>query len=39
VLEFPSLGVYRRREWRFEFTGLEDLTLTEASEEFEVLGD
>lgn len=37
VVEFPSLGVYRRREWRFEFAGTEDLVLTEASEEFEVL--
>lgn len=37
VLEFPSLGTYRRREWRFVFSGTEDLTLTEASEEFEVL--
>lgn len=39
VLEFPSLGIYRRRQWRFEFAGTEDLTLTEVSEEFEVLGD
>lgn len=37
VLEFRSLGVYRRREWQFEFSGTEDLTLTEATEEFEVL--
>lgn len=39
VLEFPSLGTYRRRQWRFEFAGTEELVLTEASEEFEVLGD
>lgn len=39
VLEFPSLGVYRRREWQFEFSGTDDLVLTAASEEFEVLGD
>lgn len=39
VVEFPSLGVYRRRQWRFEFSGTEDLVLTEASEEFLVLGD
>lgn len=39
VQEFHSLGVYRRREWQFEFSGTEDLVLTEASEEFRVLGD
>lgn len=39
VLEFPSLGIYRRREWQFEFSGTEDLVLTEATEEYEVLGD
>lgn len=37
VLEFPSLGTYRRRQWRFRFVGTEELVLTEASEEFEVL--
>lgn len=39
VVEFPSLGTYRRRQWRFEFSGTEDLVLTEASEDFDVLGD
>lgn len=39
VLEFPSLGVYRRRQWKFEFAGTADMVLTEASEEFQVLGD
>lgn len=37
VLEFPSLGTYRRRQWRFEFTGTDDLVLVSASEDFEVL--
>ena len=37
VLEFRSLGTYRRRQWRFEFTGTDDLVLVSASEDFEVL--
>jgi hypothetical protein len=37
VLEFRSLGTYRRRQWRFEFTGTEELILVSASEDFEVL--
>jgi len=37
VLDFPSLGTYRRRQWRFEFAGTEELVLVSASEEFEVL--
>ncbi len=37
VLEFRSLGTYRRRQWRFEFTGTEELALVSASEDFEVL--
>jgi hypothetical protein len=37
VLEFRSLGTYRRRQWRFEFTGTEELVLVSASEDFEVL--
>lgn len=37
VLEFRSLGVYRRRQWRFEFTGIEDITLVNASESFTIL--
>lgn len=37
VLEFTSLGTYRRRQWRFEFTGTDDLVLVSASEEFQVL--
>jgi hypothetical protein len=37
VLEYRSLGVYRRRQWRFEFSGSEDITLIGANETFEVL--
>ncbi len=37
VLEFRSLGTYRRRQWRFEFTGTEELVLVSAGEDFEVL--
>jgi len=37
VLEFRSLGTYRRRQWRFEFTGSEDFVLVSASEDFQVL--
>ncbi len=36
VLPFRSLGTYRRRQWRFEFTGSQELTLLSATEEFEV---
>jgi hypothetical protein len=36
VLQFRSLGTYRRRQWRFEFTGPEEIVLLSASEEFEV---
>lgn len=38
VVELRSLGVYRRRQWMFEFSGTEELVLARASEEFEVLG-
>lgn len=37
VREFRSLGVYRRRQWRFEFSGTEDITLVGANETFTVL--
>jgi hypothetical protein len=37
VLEFRSLGTYRRRQWRFEFTGTDELVLVSASEDFQVL--
>jgi hypothetical protein len=36
---FRSLGVYRRREWLFEFAGTADLELTRATEVFEVLSN
>ncbi len=37
VLEFRGLGTYRRRQWRFEFTGTDELVLVSATEDFEVL--
>jgi hypothetical protein len=37
VVELRSLGTYRRRQWRFEFSGPEDLALVGMSEEFDVL--
>lgn len=37
VGQLRSLGVYRRRQWRFEFSGPETLILASATEEFEVL--
>lgn len=36
VVEVRSLGVYRRRQWMFEFSGTEELVLVRASEDFEV---
>jgi hypothetical protein len=36
VVEVRSLGVYRRRQWMFEFSGSEELVLVRASEDFEV---
>lgn len=36
-VEFRSLGVYRRRAWRFEFSGSVDLSLVRVAEEFTVL--
>jgi hypothetical protein len=38
VLRLPSLGVYRRRQWEFEYSGTEALVLVSAVEEFTVLG-
>ena len=37
VVELRSLGVYRRRQWRFEYTGAEDLALVGVTEDFDVL--
>jgi hypothetical protein len=37
VLEFRSLGTYRRRQWRFEFNGTDELVLVSATEDFHVL--
>lgn len=37
VIQFDSLGVYRRRQWRFEFTGTNDFALLGVTEDFIVL--
>lgn len=37
VLEFRSLGVYRTRQWEFEFSGDVEFSLVSVVEEFEVL--
>ena len=37
VVEFRSLGVYRRRQWRFTFHANEELALARVTEEFDVL--
>lgn len=37
VVELRSLGIYRRRQWRFEFSGLEPLELVSVTEDFDVL--
>lgn len=37
VVEARSLGVYRRRQWRFNFAGTTDLVLAQVSEEFAIL--
>lgn len=37
VLEFRSLGVYRTRQWEFEFSGEVDFSLVSVIEDFEVL--
>lgn len=38
VVQLWGLGVYRRRQWKLEFTDAADLALVSALEEFEVLG-
>jgi hypothetical protein len=39
VAEVPidSLGIYRRRQWRFTFSGSEEFVLAEATEDYDVL--
>lgn len=39
VVSFRSLGVYRRRQWRFVFSGTEELALVSAVEEYDILED
>lgn len=36
VVDLPSLGTYRRRQWSLEFTGEDELGLVSATEYFEV---
>lgn len=38
VLALRSLGVYRRRQWKFEFSGSEPLELVRVTEDYDVLG-
>lgn len=37
VVQFNSLGTYRRRQWEFEFSGAYDVSLVKVDEEFTVL--
>lgn len=39
VVELRSLGIYRRRQWRFSFDGTAELVLVAATEEFDVLSN
>lgn len=39
VVELRSLGIYRRRQWRFQFSGDADLALVSATEEYDVLAN
>jgi hypothetical protein len=36
VVQLDSLGTYRRRQWAFEFSGSEELSLVSVTEEFEL---
>ena len=37
-IQLRSLGVYRTRQWKLEYTGQDEIQLVSAQEEFEVLG-
>lgn len=37
VVDIPSLGVYRRRQWCFEFAAPEELALASVTEDFTIL--
>jgi len=37
-IQLRSLGVYRTRQWKIEYTGQDEIQLVSAQEEFEVLG-
>jgi hypothetical protein len=38
VVPIRSVGVYRTRQWRVQYTGADELQLVSAQEEFEILG-
>lgn len=38
VVSFRGLGSYRRRQWRFEFSGAAEMSLASVTEEFQVQG-
>jgi len=38
AIQIRSLGVYRTRQWKVEYSGGDDLQLVSAQEEFEILG-
>lgn len=37
VVELRSLGIYRRRQWKFEFSGTDALALVGVTEDFDIL--
>ena len=37
VIPFRSLGIYRRRQWRLEYSGSEDLAIAAVTEDFDIL--
>lgn len=37
IVEFRSLGVYRRRQWRIEFSDGDEVVLSSAAEEYDIL--
>jgi hypothetical protein len=37
-IQIRSLGVYRTRQWKLEYSGLDEIQIVSAQEEFEILG-
>jgi hypothetical protein len=37
-VQMRSLGVYRSRQWKLEYSGLDEIQIVSAQEEFEILG-